>query len=314
MSTALQNTVTRQASDEQLDIYRRNFAPKSTPEEWGIFVQTCKAYGLNPLRREIYLVSRWSKESGGYKATPQVSIGGLLAMADATGQFKGLTRPIYIDEEGNEYKRWLTRKGKTPYPYAIEIGVYRAGFVEPVTVVCYFHEVAQTTKENKLTQFWERMGIHMHEKCAIAKGLRLTFSQLSGIYIDDEMKVADMEAARVNITPEPEPTKPRNTSEQIKYTPVVESTPAAPVVEAASPAPTTDEKPATQEHIPTEKELIDAMKQAGYSSMKPAIEGLCSGTNKDPDKILRYYNNNGFTPDLVSFLYNRIQEKLAQTA
>jgi recombination DNA repair RAD52 pathway protein len=81
-------------------------------------------------------------------------------------------------------------------------------------------------------------------------------------------------------------------------------------VAASTPARTTDEK----EHIPTEKELIDAMKQAGYSSMKPAIEGLCVGTDKDPERLLRYYNAHGFTPDLASFLYNRLQEKTAQTA
>ena len=42
---------------QEMDMYRRHYAPANTTnDEWEIFLETCRAYRVSPIRQQIYLV------------------------------------------------------------------------------------------------------------------------------------------------------------------------------------------------------------------------------------------------------------------
>lgn len=198
-----------QISDRDLNLYREHFCKDAPTNEWAIFVQKCALYGLNPMLNEIYLVGRNAKEKirgteqWVKKFTTQVSITGIIALAERTGKYEGHTTPEYFDEDGNKYEIWSTKHGK--HPYAIRIGVYKRGQREAPLITTYFHERAQYTgkdENRKLTTMWESQGIHMLLKCALAAAVRWQFSEsCSGIYIHEEMQAADASTPPVSILP-----------------------------------------------------------------------------------------------------------------
>lgn len=195
-----------QVSERDMNMYRQHFCKDAPDHEWSIFVQKCTLYGLNPMLNEIYLVGRNTKEGDKWvkKFATQVSITGLISLAERTNKYEGHTTPEYFDEDGNKYEIWSTKHGK--HPYAIRIGVYKRGQREAPLITTYFHERAQyrnkSTKE--LTQMWEAQGIHMLLKCALAAATRWQFSEsCSGVYIHEEMQAADTDTPPVSIMPNP---------------------------------------------------------------------------------------------------------------
>lgn len=191
-----------------LETYRKHYAPKSSPEEWALFVETCQAYGLSPMRRQIYLVSRptWNPETKKteWKATPQVSIEGLRDIAARTEKYQGRVGPFFKSKTGEWSDTWNIDDGA--YPYAAKVGVWKENFREPLYAVAYFHEMAQYAgkgSDRKLNNFWEKMGITMLAKCAEAASIRAAFPETSGLYVHEEMQQANIEA-EYRATPEPD--------------------------------------------------------------------------------------------------------------
>lgn len=205
---------------QEMDIYRRHYAPaNTTDEEWEIFLETCRAYRVSPIRRQIYLVGRYDSVKKRMVNTPQISIGTLRLLALRTKEFEGTTEPEWGDEEGNWYKLWPKHLG--PHPYAARIGIYRRGFRSPVWGIVYFHERAQKKSEQNgggLTKFWNDQGINMITKCAEADGLRKAFEEeCGGIYLHEEMNQADADSSVVTIIPEVDTSDPE-TNEALKET------------------------------------------------------------------------------------------------
>jgi hypothetical protein len=85
-------------------------------------------------------------------------------------------------------------------PVAAKVKVYRVGMRLPVEAVAHFREFVPTykdrrTNEERPTPMWQKMPAHMLAKCAEALAIRQAFPrQTSGIYTDDEMSRADVEA------------------------------------------------------------------------------------------------------------------------
>ncbi len=183
---------------KEFDIYRKHYAPADTSQvEWDIFLETCRTYRVSPLRRQIYIVSRWDSVKKRMVNLPQVSIGTLRLMALRTHEFEGTTEPEWGDEDGNWHKLWPKKLGA--YPYAD-----RKGFRTPKWGVAYFHEMAQKKKDGSYTKFWLEMGIHMILKCAEADALRGAFEEeCGGVYLHEEMNQADSDAPTISIIPEP---------------------------------------------------------------------------------------------------------------
>lgn len=156
-----------------------------TEDELALFINQAQRTGLDPFTRQIYA----TKNQG--KMSVQATVDGLRLIAERSGKYAGQTRPTYFDDQGKEYKIWPKEKG---YPYAVEVGVLRHDFKEPVYAIAIFEEYAQKTKdwktgEIRLGFMWAKMPALMLAKVAESLALRKAFpNDLSGIYSREEME------------------------------------------------------------------------------------------------------------------------------
>lgn len=165
-----------------------------------VFFHYCKNTQLDPFARQIYYLSRRSKDETGNwvnRWTIQVGIDGFRVIRDRAARRDHVTveyeDTIWYDSEGEPHTEWIWAKP----PTACRVVVLKDGFRFPGVV--RFDSYAQTyvpkTKageppaEPKLTSMWERMGDGQIEKCAEAKALRRAFPHdLSGIYVEEELQ------------------------------------------------------------------------------------------------------------------------------
>lgn len=175
-------------TDEQWALVKRTLmdtdSVKFSDDEFKLFVNQAKRTGLDPFTRQIY-----ATKTGG-KMTVQATIDGLRLIAQRSGEYQGQTRPIWFDDEGKEYRVWPKKKG---YPYACEVGVYKAGFKEPLYGMAIFEEYVAKhkdykTNEIKVGYMWQKMPALMIAKVAEALALRKAFpNDLSGLYSSEEI-------------------------------------------------------------------------------------------------------------------------------
>src|SRR3990167_5240195 len=72
-----------------------NVLPKDIPKEMvEFFMAFCKQTNLNPFKRQVYIVPRFSKTKG-MTYTIQTGIDGYRAIADRTGICAGIDDPVY---------------------------------------------------------------------------------------------------------------------------------------------------------------------------------------------------------------------------
>lgn len=184
-------------SPQQIQLIKNQIMPKANDGDLALFVQVCKKTGLDPFTRQIYAMSRRSKNERGEwveKWTYQVSIDGFRLIAARTGEYEGQTEPQWCGDDGKWLTVWLEEKA----PRAARVGVYRKGFREPCYAVARFDTYAQYTRDDKLTQFWANMPELMISKVAESLALRKAFpNELSGLYTPEEMGAAkDDESSR----------------------------------------------------------------------------------------------------------------------
>lgn len=113
MSKELTVTSIPVITDEQWNLVKRTLMDTDkvqfSDDEFKLFVNQAKRTGLDPFTRQIY-----ATKTGG-KMTVQATIDGLRLIAQRSGEYQGQTRPVWFDEDGNEYKVWPKKKG---FPYA----------------------------------------------------------------------------------------------------------------------------------------------------------------------------------------------------
>lgn len=192
MSKELTVTSIPVITDEQWNLVKRTLMDTDkvqfSDDEFKLFVNQAKRTGLDPFTRQIY-----ATKTGG-KMTVQATIDGLRLIAQRSGEYQGQTRPVWFDEDGNEYKVWPKKKG---FPYACEVGVYKDGFKEPLYAMAIFDEyVAKSkdfkTQEMKIGYMWQKMPALMIAKVAEALALRKAFpNDMSGIYSSEEIPEED---------------------------------------------------------------------------------------------------------------------------
>lgn len=157
-------------------------APRATAEA---FLAHCRRTQLDPIARQIYAIHRDGKWG------IQVSIDGARLIAERSQKYEGQT-PVQWTGDGQTWTDvWLDQKP----PAAARVGVYRAGFREPMIAVANFSAYAAGGP------MWQKMPALMLGKCAEMLALRKAFPQdLSGLYSSEEMdqaSPAESVAARV---------------------------------------------------------------------------------------------------------------------
>ncbi len=190
----------------QLQIIKRSVAPDTNNDEFDLFVETCKLYGLNPMKRQIG-ARVYSKDNPKKRRMAIVTeIGGFRAIAARAADY----RP---DEEEPHYTYNPELKGPTN-PLGIERAKVCAFKMDEnkvwqrVVGVAYWDEFApvedewgedretgkrRPTGKQSLGGNWVKMPRLMIAKCAEAQALRKGWPEdLSGLYEAAETDRADI--------------------------------------------------------------------------------------------------------------------------
>lgn len=175
-----------------------------------MFFHQAKATGLDPFKREIYMITRKGRP------TIQTGIDGFYKIADrvsrATGGTWGISETLWCGQDGQWEDVWL----QDGPPAAAKVTVERNG--SRFTTVALFEEYQA---EGPL---WQKMPARMIAKCAEALAIRKAFpDSLSGVYTSEEMDQADTTPQERYRRPPQSQDRPRRVEPQAQ-TPQVEDT------------------------------------------------------------------------------------------
>jgi phage recombination protein Bet len=187
------------------------------PRQVAAFLMTCQTRGLDPWRREAYLMFYPDKNGG--KFVHHIGIDGFRARGESTGDYRGRTTPLYCGPDGVWTEVWPHTDRP---PYAAKVGILRGGFDGPVYAIALYGEYAPLMDEwvgesgnrkktgNRVpTPTWRAAAqggksTVMLAKCAEAQAWRVAFPRnFAGLYAPEELEkdrpttaVADEAAAR----------------------------------------------------------------------------------------------------------------------
>lgn len=138
------------------------------------FLEICKAFNLNPFKKEIYLIPR------GDGASIVVGYETYLKRANRSGKLDG-------------WRVWTEGSMKDGTLKAC-IEIKRKDWNQPFYHEVYFNEYKQDTR------IWKTKPITMIKKVAIAQGFRLAFPEdLGGMpYTQDEIETVDVEVRNIS--------------------------------------------------------------------------------------------------------------------
>lgn len=246
------------------------------------FIQTCERTGLSPYSRQIMASPRNSKQrDGSYKKVwnTVVTIDGLRAVAAATGEYEGQGGPWWCGQDGIWTDIWT----KNEPPFAAKVEVYRHGFRQAMVATARFKAYAQTFKDGRLNEIWEKFGDHMNAKVAEALALRKAFPQLGGLYTTDEM-------AQAGIT---SPDIEAETNRELQRAGLITNTtpePAQPVAQpAATPAPV-PAAAAVQPPTAEPEKSAGSRKRGGKGSSEEAQPEAAPEQPKAPTHLVERFN------------------------
>lgn len=163
-----------------------------TDQEVLMFIELCKAQGLNPFVRDAYLI-KYSNSGSRYDKPAQIVIGKdfFIKKANEHPAFEGMKAGIVtLDKEGNTHER----EGSLKAPNEEIIGgwceVYRNDRKVPIKAVVSYEEYAQRTKDGQINSMWSGKPGTMIRKVAQSQALREAFpNELRGLYQQEELGI-----------------------------------------------------------------------------------------------------------------------------
>ncbi len=165
-------------TDDQKKLVFNTVAKELSRADQALFEAVCLSSGLDPLRKEVYAVSR------GGKMSIQTGIDGYLKLANQTKELDGM-EVLFYDADGTESEVWL----KKDPPAACLVRVYRKGAQYPFTASCRFDAYSQSNN------MWKKFPETMLAKATTTLALRRGFADvIAGIASADEMDQAGLAA------------------------------------------------------------------------------------------------------------------------
>ena len=195
-------------TDQQLAALRQLGVDANSQGDLAVFFHQAQRSGLDPFKREIYMITRNGKP------TIQTGIDGFYKIADRvsrkTGGSWGISETLWCGQDGQWADVWL----QPGPPAAAKVTLERNG--------SRFTVVALTSEYMAQGPMWQKMPARMIAKCAEALAIRKAFPEdLSGLYTSEEMAQADNPAPRPAVTqqhiqePAPAPASGRDWLEEL---------------------------------------------------------------------------------------------------
>jgi len=159
--------------------------PKATDQEAYVFLELCKARGLNPFTNEVYLIKYNEKD------TAQAVVGKetFTRKAEQNPYFAGFEAGIIVRNEAGEMER---RPGTFYIDGETLLGgwarVHRNDKEYPFTDEVALKEYVQVTRDGTPNKFWRTKPGTMIRKVAMCHALREAFpSEFGGLYDQSEL-------------------------------------------------------------------------------------------------------------------------------
>jgi phage recombination protein Bet len=186
MTTAITTTTGGDALD--MTLIREKLAPKADDADLALFGALCQRTGLDPFRRQIYLIPRWDSRLKKEVHQPQVSIDGLRLIAQRSGEMDGQDGPYWCGADGIWRDVWLSPER----PAAAKVTVFRRGCRAGFTGIALMSEYMPLDKDGRPSGLWGRMPAGQIAKCAESLALRKAHPQeMSGLYTTEELPPED---------------------------------------------------------------------------------------------------------------------------
>ena len=180
---------------DQVELIKRTVCLNSTDDELKLFLHVAKKSKLDPFARQIHAVKRFTKN--GEVMSIQVGIDGYRLIAHRTGACAGISDATFA------YKTDINGKPIRVIESAtVVVKKVVAGNICEFAATAYWDEYAphyydRNKGTEMLSPMWRQRPKGQLAKCAEALALRKAFpNELSGLYTEEEMQRADMEAEK----------------------------------------------------------------------------------------------------------------------
>lgn len=187
---------------QQLNIIKTTVAADTNAQEFDLFMEACRSYGLDPFRKQIHAVVYNKDRPEKRKMTIIVSRDGLRVMASRSGDYRPASEPAQIAYDA-DLKGPTNPKGILSATVKLWKQDSRGEWF-PVIGEAYWDEFAPVTEEwapdetgkrrptGKKTLDasgnWAKMPVVMITKCAESQALRAGWPEtFSNLYTEEEM-------------------------------------------------------------------------------------------------------------------------------